>query len=238
MEKQKEKNIHTIRYLLVTSFFLVLAVVAVYIFHTMIPDVLRLLRSGDEHVMERYISEAGRDGVWILVVLQVLQTITIVFPGIPIYITAGIVYGKLEGTLICYLTYVISNAVIFQFSRRTGETAEALFASKKQSQSKIAEIMQRTKHPSYLVAALCVIPLIPNGIIPHIAAKSKLQFKNFLASVAVGCLPGIFLFICCGDLLMNGYIEVLAAICVAAVVLMVIAFLFKKKILEYIGKKM
>lgn len=231
MDKKKMKQI---RNLLRMIFIALLAVIIVYAIVKFIPDVVDLLKSGNEQEMESYIASTGKRGVLIIVALQVLQTITIVFPGIPIYMCAGIVYGKFLGTLICYLTYVISNVSIFIASRRMGEAADELFPNKKQAG--VAELLNKTKHPKILVAMLCVIPVIPNGIIPHIAAKSPLDLKGFFTAVAIGCIPGIFLFVFCGELLMNGYYDVIIALLVLAVAGALLFFIFKKKIMAWINK--
>ena len=72
---------------------LVLATV-LYAAISFIPDVLLLVKEGDQVAMENYIRSNGKNGAGILVLLQVIQTITIVFPGIPIYMCAGIVFGR------------------------------------------------------------------------------------------------------------------------------------------------
>lgn len=231
MNKQK---IDRIRMILRLVFCILLAIIVVYAIVKFIPDVVQLLKDGNEQEIEEYIRNTGRQGVAVLVALQVLQTITIVFPGIPIYMCSGLVYGKIMGTIICYITYVVSNVAIFLFSRRMGATADELF--RKDKQSSVTELMNKTKHPGRLVAVLCVVPLIPNGIIPHIAAKTSLDLKNFFIAVALGCIPGIFLFVCCGELIMNGYFGVVIALCVVTLVLLVISLIFKKRIMDWLNR--
>ena len=181
--------------------FLLVAVFTVfYLVRNFIPTLIRLLKDGEVDEISTFLSSQGQIGVVILVALQILQTITIVFPGIPIYVAAGLVYGKLWGTVICYLTYVISNAAVFLFARKMGGISEQILSSrkkKKEGEEYAASLLQRTKYPGYITAALCVIPIIPNGLVPYIAAKTEITFKRFLLAIAVGCLPGILLFIWC-----------------------------------------
>ena len=139
MDRRKLKKLRSIFQII---FSVIMIAVVIYAIARFIPDVIGLLRSGDEQAMEAYIAGAGKKGVLILVALQVLQTITIVFPGIPIYMCAGIVYGRIRGTLICYITYVVSNVGIFIASRRMGEAADELFPDKKQAG--VSELMKKT----------------------------------------------------------------------------------------------
>ena len=69
-------------------------VVIFYVAYRFIPDIWSILKDGDQQEMEAYIRGSGKYGAGILALLQVLQTITIVFPGIPIYMCAGIIYGR------------------------------------------------------------------------------------------------------------------------------------------------
>lgn len=215
-------------------FVVLLFVLIIYAVLEFIPDIIDLLKTGDEAAMEAYIAETGRFGIVIIVVLQVLQTITIIFPGIPIYMCSGIVFGKIKGTLICYLTYVVSNVAVFIFSKRLGEAADMLVDNKKELA--VARLMKKTKHPLRFVIALCVVPIVPNGIIPHLAAQSKITLKQFFTAVAVGCLPGIILFVCCGDLILDGYLGPIAIAFVICVIIAIIAYIFKDKVSILINK--
>lgn len=233
------KKAKTVRVLLFAAMAVLLFVVILYLVKTFIPDILALLKDGSHEEIEDYLRSEGKKGAFILITLQVLQTITIVFPGIPIYVASGIVYGKLVGTLICYVTYVVSNAGVFLFARKMGEVSDTFFRSGKKNKNEdyTENLLKRTKHPGYVVAALCVIPVIPNGIIPHIASRTNMTFKQFVSAIAVGCLPGIFLFIMCGSLILDGHIMLLIVLCVIALAAMVVFMLFKGKIMGFISSK-
>ena len=90
------KKLKKIRNLLQIIFIILLAVILIYAIVKFIPDIVGLLKNGNEQEMQEYIEGAGKKGVFVLAALQVLQTITIIFPGIPIYMCAGIVYGKIK----------------------------------------------------------------------------------------------------------------------------------------------
>ncbi len=208
----------------------VLMVVAIAAFvYKFMPQLLILLETGDMEAMEAYVEAAGGSGIWIIVLLQTLQTITIFFPGIPIYMCAGLVYGHALGVLICYLTYVISNTVIFLLHRYLKESADALMDNPKNS--KIMKLFKNSKRPDILTAVLCVVPVVPNGIIPHIAASSRITTKDFLKAVAIGCLPCIILFVWCGDLLTSVYFaHIMVVITILAIGGAVFGMIFNKQV--------
>lgn len=244
-EKMKEltgsdKTARIIKSTVVAIFIVVIGLVAFYLIKNFIPTIIQLLRDGEPEEISRFLRSQGKEGVIILVALQVLQTITIVFPGIPIYVAAGLVYGKLWGTVICYLTYIVSNSAVFLFARKMGEVSEKIIASrkkKKNGEEAAASLLQRTKYPGYITAALCVIPIIPNGLVPYIAAKTEITFKRFLLAIAVGCFPGILLFIWCGSLILDGHIVALIVICLLALGCFVVFMLFKNKLMTFVNDK-
>lgn len=228
VSEMNNEKVNKLRSFIQPMFIIVaLAVVCLVVFKCA-PDILELLKSGDEEAMEEYIKGTGNKGIIVIVLLQILQTLTIVFPGIPIYICSGIVFGRLKGTLICYITYVAINIVIFGFSRSMGAIADTLFPA--EDDKGVEELLGKSKHPMLIIMALCVVPVIPNGIIPHIAAKSNISFKEFSVAVSIGCIPGIFLFVFCGELILNGYFGLIMGLCVFAIVLMVVTYLFKDKL--------
>lgn len=243
-EKIRElaKDGRTVRRIKTAVFVIFLVVVLFTVFYlvrNLIPTLIQLLKDGEVDEISDFLRSQGKIGMVILIALQVLQTITIVFPGIPIYVAAGLVYGKFWGTVVCYLTYVISNAAVFLFARKMGGISEQILSSrkKKDSEEYATSLLQRTKYPGYITAALCVIPIVPNGLVPYIAAKTQITFKNFLLAIMVGCFPGILLFIWCGSLILDGHIGTLIVICLIALACFILFMVFKKKLMRFVNEK-
>ncbi|MBQ6442469.1 MAG: TVP38/TMEM64 family protein [Lachnospiraceae bacterium] len=236
-------NDHTVRIIKRVVVVVVVAVLLftfVYLIRNFIPGMIQLLKDGEPDQIGAYLRSQGKIGVVILVALQVLQTITIVFPGIPIYVAAGIVYGKFWGMVICYLTYVISNSAVFLFARKMGAVSEMILSGrkkKKEGEEVATSLLQRTKYPGYITAALCVIPVVPNGLVPYIAAKTEIPFKRFLLSIAIGCFPGILLFIWCGSMILDGHIGVVIAMCFIGIGCFILFLVFKKRLFAFFNNK-
>lgn len=237
---ENDRTVRRIKNIVLAAFFVVLFFTAVYLIRNFIPGMIQLLKDGEPDKIGAYLRSQGNIGVVILVALQVLQMITIVFPGIPIYVAAGIVYGKFWGMVICYLTYVICNCAVFQFARKMGSVSEKIISSrkkKKDSEEVATSLLQRTKYPGYITAALCVIPVIPNGLVPYIAAKTEITFKGFLLAVAIGCFPGILLFIWCGSMILDGHIGVVIAMCLIGAACFILFLIFKKRLFAFVNNK-
>ena len=114
----KDKIIKVITIILITAAVVFLLYRS---FGTMIPGLLTVLKSGNEKQIEAYLADAGRwDGFLCTVLLQFLQVVSIVIPGMPIQIAAGAVYGMFRASLFCYVGYVGANIVVFTVARHVG----------------------------------------------------------------------------------------------------------------------
>ncbi|MCR5102082.1 MAG: VTT domain-containing protein [Butyrivibrio sp.] len=209
--------------------------IVIYTISTFTPEFYAVLKSGNLEEMETFIEQNGKEGIWVLVLLQVIQTITIFFPGVPIYMCSGIVYGKLLGTIICYLTYVASNMGVYLVVRELRRRTNAIIQDG--STSRVEMIASKTKYPDLFIMLLCVIPVIPNGMIPYVAVRAGISAGKFFRAVAVGCIPGIFLFVCFGDLLFSEYFIILiVAVLAFAVIAVLTGLLIRPKIMAFIEK--
>ena len=118
--------------------------IAVLVLKEHTPKILSLLESGNISDIEDYIRSEGEEGELVLILLQVVETVAIVLPALPVYICAGVVYGKLKGFLMCYLTNIVMNIIIFSAARRLkSSTAQFTHALKNQ---KLEELIHKAKH--------------------------------------------------------------------------------------------
>ena len=128
-----------------------------------VPELIPLLRSGDETQIAAYLGSQNRlSGILSTAMLAFLQPITILLPGAPIQIAAGIVYGTLKGFLICHISYVLSNVVVFYLARVMRGRMEryvSRFSSK-------LDFLQRSQYPAYMTAMACLIPCCPTASSP------------------------------------------------------------------------
>ncbi len=169
-------------------------------FGTMIPGLIRVLKSGNEKEIADYLSNAGKlDGMLCTIVLQMVQVISIVIPGMPIQIAAGMVYGAFRAFLFTYFGYVSANVIVFAVARHIGTGLVENISFKKKSSW--LENKFKTIRPEFVVSLACLMPAVPNGIVPYLAARTQITYINFTLAVAMGsgipillsCLTGHFI---------------------------------------------
>lgn len=210
-------------------------IIAAFLLHRHTPRILVYLEKDDIDGLTSYIRGEGQIGEIVLIVLQVVETISIFLPALPVYICAGIIYGRLEGILMCYVTNLVINACMFLMARKMHISVTKI--PKYGQNPKVRELMQHMQNPKRAILIISLLPIIPNGMIPYIAASTDVTFWGFLEALSLGCLPGIILNVVCGDALLTinwrMFLPVIIVIAAAAALI----YLFRKPIAARIVHK-
>ena len=186
---------------------LLLAILVVYLiwqaFGSMLPGLLPLLREGDEQQIAEYLSEQqGAKGIISVILLSGIQVVSVVLPGLAIQIAAGLIYGWWKGFLMCYAGFVAANAMVFAFVKRMGgdKTKEVAIGG---TGRKVLEKLRSTP-PPFMICLLNMIPAVPNGIIPYLAAQMNITLPEFVEAVMAGSVLQILVGCLAGTFIMNG----------------------------------
>ncbi len=202
------------------------------------PGLWELLKSGDEYAIAAYIgSQNSVSGMFCTALLAFLQPVSIILPGAPIQIAAGVVYGTLKGFLICHSAYVFSNLVIFYLARVLRQKTEKVL---QRYASKIG-FLEQARYPVYMTAMACLMPLMPNGIVPYAAARTKMRFYQFFLAVELGsCFP-ILIMCAVGKRILHGEFLYAALLFIGSfAVVMILTWLREPicSILDNFGRKL
>lgn len=175
---------------------------------SVLPGVIDLIAKGDGGDVQEYLAQfTNLKGCFIGFLLQFIQIITIFLPSIPIQIAMGVIFGVWRGFLIGFLGYNAASAVVFLAARKLGDSLEKLLPSQKKvnekSETKKRAILD-SDHPAFMVFLATTFPMLPNGLIPYAAAKTKVKFSAFMLAVATGCIPTILTLCAVGKKLIGG----------------------------------
>ena len=163
-------------------------------------SLLPLIRQGDRDAIVTYL--AGEDAVTGMVsvaLLSALQVASVVMPGMIIHIAAGVLYNWWKAFLLCYGGFVGGNMAVFWFVRHLGKKTPYNI-NMGPAGTKVLDLLALAP-PMFTVSVSFMIPGIPNGIVPYLAAKSGLTQKQYFIGVAAGswmqilasCMAGSFL---------------------------------------------
>ncbi len=123
---------------------------------------------------DNYLDQYGTAGKYLLVVLQVIETISIVIPAMPVYICSGILFGKAVGIAIFYTTNPILNILIFLAARKMKYVKSKVLNLSKQKT--VRKLLDSSKHVDRVVIVMYFLPIVPNGLIPYLSALLSSQF--------------------------------------------------------------
>lgn len=201
--RQKRRNTFLRVLALIFAFAAVLSII-LFSLNAILPGFIETLEYGDQNAIVTYIRSFGSvGGVALALLLQFIQIVSIFFPGGPIQIAIGIVFGTYGGFFICFSGYVLANIAVFFSARKLGNRLDRLFSGGEERPSRF-RFLTDARYPGYVVALTCLIPMLPNGLVPYIAARTKITFRQFLLSVSIGCIPTLLLLNAIGNKLLHG----------------------------------
>lgn len=201
------------------------------------PGLLPVLKNGDAAQIERYIRSSGTAGGLVCIfILQTLQIWSVVISGIPIQLAAGAVYGPGPGIAVCLAASVLGLTSMFAVWCKLGKKLEELFPVNEKQSRLIEKFARSTTSPFITVVIACLVPLLPNGLIPLLASKIHVDIKTYAAAVTLGIFVNVVVCVFIGDQLAEG--DALTGILLAAFLAALSALLyFGQDRLMQLGKR-
>ena len=193
------------RALFALLFLALAAALIIFAFRDAAPELLPLLKSGDVDELQAYLWSIGTwKGILCTVLLQMLQVFSLVISGLPIQVAAGVVYGTFVALLICLLSSTLALTISRFLWKGMGRRMSKWFPVE-DKQLRLIERLSASGAPSRFVVFLCgMIPVLPNGLIPLLAATLDISVPEFALWVGMGSLPNMLLCCAIGNLLLRG----------------------------------
>ena len=194
-------------YLILIALIVLTGVICWFMFKDVLVEMIALIRNGDEQQLSAFL--AGQSlftGLAALFLVSILQVVSIVLPG-PVFQVAGAVF-------------------LARFFGRSLTEALGL----EQKNGWLLNKMN-SADPRFVTALACMIPGIPNGIIPYVAQRCDMRLYSFVFAIAASSWINILLNCIAGHFLARGeYMFTFIAFGLQLVILAVVA-LNKEKIL-------
>lgn len=229
--EMKEKESKKRKILLEVVLIAAAAIIVAVLLHHHVPKILRILESGNVNDIDAYLQEYGRDGRLLLILLQVIETISVVLPAMPIYICSGILFGKVYGILVCFSVNLVLNALMFLFGRRMEGWSRKHFDIRKNKT--IDHLVESSQHIDRIIMMMCLVPVVPNGTIPYLAAQTEITTVRFIRAIAIGSLPSIIVYVCCGDILLSDSWQIILVLIIVLAIAGILFLIFRKRVIAY-----
>lgn len=206
--------------------------VAVLLYFAFFKFIPALSSPENEEAIESFLAGRSRlGGLICLALLQILQVVSIFFPGAPIQIAGGLVYGTLESFLVCHLSFLFANVAVFYLARRRISLLGRILARHDDKMKKVTDWLN-SSDPAYMSALAYMLPGIPNGFVPYAAMHTNMRAKSFAVSVWLGSLLQIFIMCSVGSQIMNGNYLLSVLMIVGMLVLILILYLNKERVIR------
>lgn len=184
------------------------------------------------------VASMGLKGVFVVLILQILQIVVAVVPGQPMEIISGMLYGTWGGMLLCLVGILIGTTIVFYVVRKIGVSFIELFFSKE----KIEELKNKKvfKNPAkfeLLVFIIFVIPMIPKDIFIYVAGLTPVRPKRFIFLATLSRIPSLFITVFAGNSLSQGSFATAVILVAAFLILGIIGYYISSKAQEKIERQ-
>ena len=219
----------------IMALFVLAALLLVYlVVRQTMPDIIPLLRSGDEEALEAYLSrDMSFTGILYMALLQMVQVWSIVISGVIVNVAAGVVYGVWRAFAICLVSSSLAHGISFTLYQRLGKYLDKLLPD---NSSDKLDIVAKSEHPAYMVVTLCFLPLIPNGFISIAASRSRLKPWEFTLAMFFGSAFSTFVYCWLGSNLVHGDWLGSAALVVLMLSIAFLLWKYQKQVLHLVGQ--
>ena len=210
-------------YLILIALIVLTGVICWFMFKDVLVEMITLIRNGDEQQLSAFLAgQSMFTGLAALFLVSILQVVSIVLPG-PVFQVAGaVIFGWWRSFLVCWAGFVCGNGLVFFLARFFGRSlTEALGL-----EQKTGWLLNKmnSADPRFVTALACMIPGIPNGIIPYVAQRCDMRLYSFVFAIAASSWINILLNCIAGHFLARGeYMFTFIAFALQLVILAIVA---------------
>lgn len=217
------------RLILRLSFLLLLIILSVYLF---IHYDLHLLFE-DKKKLINFIRSYPYDQI-IFILIQIVQVVAAPIPGELTGIIGGIIYGPFWGTFYSTIGLTLGSWIAFMLARFFGEPLIENVV-KKEVFEKFDHFME---HKGLLVSFLLfLIPGFPKDYLCYIMGVSRIPTGTFIIISTAGRIFGTIMLSIFGNVARNGQYTLLTVIFGLGVVIFVVAYYYRDKIIDILKKR-
>lgn len=175
-----------IKVVIASVLFLVFAVVITIL---CIPYIEKMSQPEVQLLFKRWVSENRLYGIMALLGIQILQIVIAFIPGEPVEITAGAIFGTVDGLFICLLGCMIASSIVFSISKQYGKKI-LLFFFKEETILNWSWV-QDSRRMELVTFLLFLVPGTPKDLLTYIVGISNMKLGKFIALSTFARIPSI-----------------------------------------------
>ncbi len=235
MEETKNNKLRIIRIIIQAVVLILLVVFAIIACIKLYPIFNKI--QNDEIYRNEVVAQIQSTGFWggfILILIQVFQTVLAVIPSGPVVIIAGMMYDPWIAVLICLIGQTLGALVVMGLVKLFGYTFISLFVDLEKV--KQFKLLNNEKKCAVLMFSYSLIPLLPKDPLAFIVPFTKVKTWVFLIITFVARMPMTIVSVVFGNSLISGEFGLGIIIACISGLLALVCFIFNNKIVEYLEK--
>lgn len=187
MKLDKKNRKKFIAGIILISVFIIISILITYKFYPQIKELQKNPQKLEE--IKILFESYGLWGIFILIIIQVLQVIISIIPGGPFQIVAGIIYGTFTGFLISFIGMSIGALIVYFMVKLFKNKFISLFIDK----NKLEEYSFLNDSPKLdlILSILFFIPGAPKDTLIYYAAFIGMDIKKYITITILMRFPAM-----------------------------------------------
>lgn len=208
-------------------------IVFIYVSAKYTPVFTRLVSHPE--AFRQYILSFGSEGVFIFMLVQMMQVIIAAIPGELVQVAGGYIYGVWLGSLYSVAGITSGSIIVLYIGRFLGYPILQKLISPDRFER--FSFFINSPRSELIACVLFLIPGIPKDLLTYLAGITPLRPVRFIVIIAVARFPGILISSYIGASINAGQYYEVAVATGAAVVLFLAGFLYRDRLMNQIKTK-
>lgn len=214
------------------AFLLLFIVIITYVSFKYVPSITKLVSNPQK--FRSFLLSYGGISVLIFILFQILQVVIAVIPGEVMQLAGGYVYGTFLGALYSSFGILLGSVIVFYLVRILGFSVIKMFVSQKSIEK--FDFLMNSKKSEMAMFILFLIPGLPKDMLTYIAGLTPIKPRKFFILTTAARFPALFVSSYVGCSLQNKQYTEVIIISVLAVIIFIIGYFNKDKIINLIKK--
>ena len=194
-----------------------------------VPKIKNAFEGFQNEKIATFINSFGVEGLFVAYGMQIISTLSIVFPIATIPLVTGALYGVPLGMIVSVMGIVTANYFSILLARRF-DGIRRIFVS--QRMKKRFSFIETTKRPCLVIFIIYLMPIIANGILPYVASYSKISSIKYAGVIAIASAPTFLIWSYIGNNLILGHFFGASLIGAIYFFIFMLLFIFRNNILK------
>ena len=170
----------------------------------------------------------------LIIIIQIIQVVVCILPGQPIQFASSYMFGVLPALMVSLIGAVIGSTITFWLAKLLGKDFVSIIFDK----DKVDEYHKKLNSGKGLALAglIYLIPGVPKDLVSYVAGISDMKFKPFILVSNIARIPGMLGSLLLGSFAERGDYVAIGILCAFVALLLVVFYIKRKSILDYLDK--